>query len=454
MIYHILKYLIKFLLFIFFKRIVINGKNNIPEKGPLIIVSNHPNTFMDPLIIASITNNRIGFVGNAGIFSNKVLASILRYFHVIPIYRKKDVRPGESPDNNGAFFKCYQYLSEGNMLLIFPEGNSYYELKLREIKTGTARIALSYEELNNFNGNLKILPVTLDYSDSIQFRSMISVTIGETMPVDVYKSLYLIDKFEAVRELTDDIKYALAEHIPNTDGKAQEDFLLKVHKFYSAYYEPGADLHLNPKRSLELRHQISKALHYVSQQNHSLYHNIENKVQDFFTTLKVENLTQGFFSELFIRKNKIGVISAYSFQFIILFPLYLFGLTTNYLPYILPSKIFNLTKLEIEYKSPVQMFSGMITFSFFYSIELWLFRTYINNQFWYSILLLILFILTGYIAMYYWTEFKRFVRVLHYYFIVPQENKRKILILRDEILGLIENAKSSIDSHSSYTEYT
>ncbi len=69
-----------------------------------------------------------------------------------------------------AFSKCHDYLEQRGTLLIFPEGTSYYELKLREIKTGTARIALSYEELKGFEGNLKIIPIALDYSDSIQFQ--------------------------------------------------------------------------------------------------------------------------------------------------------------------------------------------------------------------------------------------------------------------------------------------
>ncbi len=443
MIYHISKQLVKILLSVFFKDIVITGKNNIPENGPVIIVSNHPNTFMDPLIVASITKKRIGFVGNAGIFSNKLLTSVLHYFHVIPIYRKKDVLPGERPDNNAAFYKCHQYLSEGNMLLIFPEGESYYELKLREIKTGTARIALSYEAIKNFRSNLKILPVTLDYSDSIQFRSMISVTIAEPLLMDGYKEGYQTDEVECVRKLTEAISGALAKEIPNTDGKAQEDFLVKAHKFYSAYYEPEANLHANPKRSLALRNQLSKALHHVYQQNHVLYHNLEGKAQQFFTSLKLENLTTGFFTDSFIRKNKMWVVLGYSLQFILLLPVYIFGLANNYLPYILPSRIFKLSRLEIEYKAPVQMFAGLITFPFFYALELWLFRTYISNEFWYSVLLLVLFIVTGYVAMYYWTEVKRFARVLHYYF-VPSENKRKMLSLRDEILNHIEEARASI----------
>src|ERR1043165_3305202 len=90
MIYTTIKGIVKISLSIFFKKIVITGRENIPAQGPMIIVANHPNTFIDPLIIASITRQRIGFVATAGIFSNKLLVAVLRYFHVIPIFRKKD----------------------------------------------------------------------------------------------------------------------------------------------------------------------------------------------------------------------------------------------------------------------------------------------------------------------------------------------------------------------------
>ena len=137
-------------------------------------------------------------------------------------------------------------------------------------------------------------------------------------------------------------------------------------------------------------------------------------------------------------------MSGYSLQFVLLLPFYLFGLAANYLPYILPSRIFRLSGLEVEYKAPVQMFAGMVTFLVFYSLELWLFRTYFSNQFWHSAVLLLLFIITGYIAMYYWTEVKRFARVLRYYFLVSPEYKRNIIGLRNDILKLIEEARASL----------
>ena len=135
MIYRLLRKIITLALFFFFKKIVVSGKENRLHEGPLIIVSNHPNTLMDPLIIASLMKQQVGFLANAGIFANALVASVLRYFHVIPIFRKKDIAPGDKPDNKYSFLKCHEYLDEKGTILIFPEGESYYELKLREIKT-------------------------------------------------------------------------------------------------------------------------------------------------------------------------------------------------------------------------------------------------------------------------------------------------------------------------------
>lgn len=445
MIYHCLLQLVKILLAIFFKRVIVTGRENIPEKGPLIIVANHPNTFMDPILVASITDQRIGFVGNAGVFSNKIVAAVLRYFHVIPIYRKKDVQPGEQPDNNEAFSKCHQYLNGGNMLLIFPEGTSYYELKLREIKTGTARIALSYEAMRNFEGNLKILPVALDYSDSIQFRSIVSVTISEPISVQAYKELYAHDEFESVNALTRKIRDELGRHVPQTAGKEQEDFLIKAHKFYAAYFEPEADLYTNPKRSLALRKQLSQALVYIQRHDEQLYHETQTKVQLFFSLLKSENITTGFLAENFLKKSPLWVSLVYFTQFILLLPFYLAGVIINYLPYILPSRIFKVLKLDIEYKTSVQMFAGLVTFPVFYLLELWLFRTYISSETRYSIFVVLFFICAGYVAMYYWTELKRFVRVLNFYFIMSAQTKSRLLNLRNEILVNIDAARAILE---------
>ncbi len=441
MIYKFLKQIIKASIFFFFRKIVVTGKEHIPATGPLIIVANHPNTFMDPLLVAAITDQRVGFVANASIFVNKFLSRIFNYFHVIPIFRKNDVQPGEKPDNRKAFVKCHEYLDQLGTLLIFPEGTSYYELKLREIKTGTARIALSYEELKNFEGDLKIVAIALDYSDSIQFRSVVSVTVCPAISVHDYKLAYEKNEFGGVKELTEAIRTELADIIPQTSGKQQEDFLVKAHDFYTAFYAPKAELHLNPKHFLELRNQVSKALQFLQKENLELYLDTQTKLLLFFKLLKEEGLRPNVIANAMIQKGGSLVYALSIIKFIFLFPIYLFGLFTNYVPYMLTAKIFTALKLDIEYKAPVQMITGLFTFPLYYALMIYIFRFSLSTGFWYSLILFCMMPIAGYITLYYYAEFRRFVKSLYFEFFMAKNKKEIIVKLRGDILENMEEAR-------------
>lgn len=440
MTYRIVKQILKIALFIFFKKIVVSGIENIPSKGPMILAANHPNTMLDPLIIATLTEQRVGFVANASIFSHKVLVAFFRFFHVIPIFRKKDIGPGEEPDNKASFIKCHEYLKDEGTFIIFPEGSSYYELKLREIKTGTARIALSYEDPMDFQGQLKIVPIALDYSDAIQFRSMVSVIIEPPLLIGDYQEEYLKDERNCVKLLTEDLRKELAKNIPQTSGKEQERFLINAHRFYTTYYEPDADLHRDPSRSLELRKLISRALSNAQKRDTELYQDTQTKVNKFFDELKLEGITTGFLSDGFLKKNILIVCLGYVLTLLSLLPAYLFGLVTNYLPYLLPTRIFAALKIDIEYRTSVALGTGVITFPLFYSLELMLFNKYVSPELWHNLVFLLLLPLTGYITMFYWTEIKRFERVIKFYFFVSRAKKTELTKLRNEILENMDRA--------------
>ncbi|HEX5003238.1 MAG TPA: 1-acyl-sn-glycerol-3-phosphate acyltransferase [Bacteroidia bacterium] len=439
MIYRFARRIITIALHIFFRKIVVTGKEHIPAKGPVLLIANHPNTLIDPLIVASITQQQIGFVANATIYSVKFLTPVFRYFHVIPIYRKKDVKPGEQPDNKAAFIKCHEYLSGEGSLLIFPEGSSLHELKLREIKTGTARIALSFEEEHDFEGGLTILPIALDYSDAIQFRSMVSVTVEKQIRVADYKELYLKNNEEGVRKLTADIQHILARYVPQTSGKEMEDFLIKAHRFYTAYAEPGADLYRNTRRSLEVRKKLSDVLQYIHTHQPELYEEAKQKVQLFYSRLDAAHITSGLLTDTFLQKNKVLVCAGYITTFVLLLPVYLIGLLTNGLPYMLPSGIFNLFNLEIEYRASAILGLGMVLYLTCYTAETLLFRHFITTEMVPTLLWMALMPLSGFAAMFYWTELKRFARVIRFYFNMNAGDKNELLQLRNELLAILHH---------------
>ena len=439
MFYGLLKTLVRICTAIYFKRIVVTGLEKLPDRGPAIIVANHPNTLMDPLLIAAEVKQRIGFVANAGLFRNRLLTAMFRYFHVIPIFRKKDVAPGEKPDNTQAFAQCHAYLAQGGTFLIFPEGSSYYEINLREFKTGTARIALSYAGA----GEILIVPIALDYSDAIQFRSMVRVTVGKPIMASAYREAYRHNETEAVEALTSEIRKALAKKLPWTTGKDQEDLLIKAHTFYTTYATP-ADLHEDPHRSLIVRKQLADALHRLREARPELYTRTGARLLSFFDTLRSDRLTPGFYSSAFLKKSFRLLCIGYLSELLLLAPFYLFGLITNYLPYILPSQIFKASRLDIEYKAPVQMVVGLICFPMLYALETWAFHKCIDQRAWTNLLFLLVLPIAGYATMWYWTELQRFARMLRFRLVVPAARKHEMLHERDAILEAIAEARKSL----------
>ena len=140
-----------------------------------------------------------------------------------------------------------------------------------------------------------------------------------------------------------------------------------------------------------------------------------------------------------IQKNKSIVLMAYIFQLTLLFPFYILGLITNYIPYKIPAWIFKALKPDIEYRASIYMITGMIVFPLFYLINIFLFRMYISNNLVWSIVFLLSLPFLGFIVLFYWKIMMRFIRVLKFYFIVKKKEREKLIVLRDSLTNQINN---------------
>jgi hypothetical protein len=118
-------------------------------------------------------------------------------------------------------------------------------------------------------------------------------------------------------------------------------------------------------------------------------------VLSFFKLLAEERLTPGFFTDHFLQ-NKVLICLNY-FKILFFWHQYIFGLIHHYLPYILPSQVFKVLKIDIEYKASDITYAA----AFFYC---WKFGCSDSTSaliFSYTVLLSFT---SGYVAMYYWTE--------------------------------------------------
>ncbi|MEO8018383.1 MAG: MFS transporter [Pseudomonadota bacterium] len=132
------EFLMRFLSWIFVNimyRIKVRGLENIPETGPVLLVSNHV-SFMDPLVIGGSIRRPVRFVMDHNIFNIPVMSFIFRTARAIPI------APGHEDiaTLQKAFDQIDAELAAGEIVCIFPEGKLTKHGELNEFKKGVEKI--------------------------------------------------------------------------------------------------------------------------------------------------------------------------------------------------------------------------------------------------------------------------------------------------------------------------
>lgn len=149
---------------LFYRRTHIHNINNVPVDVPVLLVSNHPNSFMDALVIGSYLPRFTNFLARGDAFDKPILAKIFNTYHMLPIYRAS-----EGKENIGKNFETfdatYEAMKRQECLLIFGEGLSEHNWKLRPLKKGPSRIATRAWQSDTAANKMVIIPVGLTYSD-------------------------------------------------------------------------------------------------------------------------------------------------------------------------------------------------------------------------------------------------------------------------------------------------
>lgn len=91
----------------------IDGVENIPKEGPVILACNHINN-LDPFCIAFAVDRQIFYMAKEEIFKIPIINKIARSLGVFPVKRGGGDRK--------AIRTAIQILESGNILGIFPEG--------------------------------------------------------------------------------------------------------------------------------------------------------------------------------------------------------------------------------------------------------------------------------------------------------------------------------------------
>lgn len=201
----------------FFRGFEVVGRDRIPRGRPVLVVANHFNGFVDPVVLVLVLGKLPRFLAKATLWKVLPARPFLALAGLIPLYRPED-RQGMS--NASAFAACHEALRARAWVGIFPEGTTHDDPHLSKVRTGAARIALGARS-NGVRG-IAIVPVGLTFEDRLALRSRVVAQVGDPIDVDARIGEFVhpgeIDGEEnpdAVRRLTDAITDGLRRVSPD-----------------------------------------------------------------------------------------------------------------------------------------------------------------------------------------------------------------------------------------------
>jgi 1-acyl-sn-glycerol-3-phosphate acyltransferase len=227
-IYNALKPLVRFALKRYYRHIGVSGQANFPSSGAVVVISNHQNALMDPLLISCFTPRPLVWMARADVFHKKQFAWLLKALKMIPVYRSRDkVNLAEASARTQSI--CVDKLRRGEAIALFPEGTHRPVRHLFAFKKGFARIVLEAIA----HGDVSIVPVGLDYSNYFRQQGVAHVRIGK--PLLVKKGTTPV-----IPQLIDEAHRALQEVMIHADpGMEAAAFEDRRYALAEKYWQTG-----------------------------------------------------------------------------------------------------------------------------------------------------------------------------------------------------------------------
>ncbi len=179
----------------------IEGLENIPSEGPVILVANHI-SYLDPPLMGAAVERPVYFMAKAELFRNRLIAKILHRFNAFPVERGAADRK--------AIRRSLEVLSEGNVLVMFPEGTRSRTGELLPGQSGVAMLAL--------RSRATVIPAGISGTSKEDRklhpptgRPIIALHFGPPVPLDdLYEAE---DRRGAMREAVDRVMKAIRNQV-------------------------------------------------------------------------------------------------------------------------------------------------------------------------------------------------------------------------------------------------
>ena len=373
--YRAVRAVARFWLWFFFKAVDVRRPERVPREGPVILCINHPNNFIDSLVVGAAVRRKVHYLATAALFRHPLVARFLLAAGAIPVWRKQD-NPEKIDRNADTFAACAAGFEHGALIAIYPEGTTHAEARVQRLKTGAARIALAWEAAHP--RTLAMVPVGLTFEARKSFRARVLVSFGARVPLHAYADAYREDPVKAVDALTRHLQEAMEAEVVNVERIDDAQLLQAIETLYRDVLARAVmDARGVGPRGVDrvrLSRSIVEAIGWFKAREPARVEAIWQRIRTYRALLAQYHLrdetVRARLERLPARRRIVS-----SWEAVVGFPFFLYGTLVNLLPYLVPRWLAqHMARKETDYAT-VRLLASIVAFPVFWGLQTWLVRS-------------------------------------------------------------------------------
>ena len=384
-IYFILRIALPYIYSVFFRRRkVLNYQWKFYRQA--IFVSNHPSAFLDPLLVANEQISVIHFMTRSDVFK-PWLKPVTWAAHMVPIYRTEQDGSDSREKNKEVFRGVQKILRRKRSLIMFGEGytDDVFIRRLKPLKKGPGRIGFGTMDASDWELDIKIIPVGVNYTNPGVFRSDVLTSYGKEIYLKDYKEIYDDNPNKAITKLIRDLDVAMKENLTHVNDKELAEFLEHI-------------LILNRKgmnwENFEKNDSLEKRFRYTQNAAININENFSEDSKDWTSLRKrvadyVKLASSKGLEPVNIHRIKNGKsgISPLRYLFILIgLPFAILGALHCFIPYIAVKKMVENMFRRKVFWSGVKILLGAFFAAVINLPIIWLFHSYVYESYWLALL--------------------------------------------------------------------
>ncbi|MFT3709899.1 MAG: 1-acyl-sn-glycerol-3-phosphate acyltransferase [Archangium sp.] len=316
--------------------------------GPVMFVGNHPNGLVDPGMVFILASRHVTFLAKEPLFRMPVLGQILRGMDALPVFRKQD-GPGDTTKNEGTLTASVSALTQGRAITIFPEGKSHTEPQLAELKTGAARIAL---EAARQGSDVKLVPVGITYEQKNLFRSRVHIEVGAPLVAREFVEKTGEEPHDAAKRFTSAIADSLRSVTLNLEKWEDLPIVETAEALFALNRNEAAG-------DAERKKAFARGMALLREEQPERFASLKTQLAQFRRRLDLLAVSPDDLTSRY-RPATVAWFVMRNLLWLTTLPLFLLGVATFFIPWLLPLVAVKLGKPEIDTESTVKVLTLLV----------------------------------------------------------------------------------------------